>query len=175
MSGRSCSLGRTVFFEAQAFATDETPHGSIVHFEAAGGELGDKPPQGEAPLRDPFPKKVSVLAGQQPRPVAAHLPCRSTSRCPEPLRPFHHARRADAQRPSNHAHALARLHPRNRPLAQIHRIGSCHLPKASDSNITFESETRQFGNPTDSAKSHPALVGQAPIGIKDFTSATKPR
>jgi hypothetical protein len=69
-----------VFFEAQAFATDETPHGSIVHFEAAGGELGDKPPQGEAPLRDPFPKKVSVLAGQKPRPVAAHLPCRSTSR-----------------------------------------------------------------------------------------------
>jgi hypothetical protein len=79
MSGRSCSLGRTVFFEAQAFATDESPHGSIVHLEAAGGELGDKPPQGEAPLRDPFPKKVSVLADHKPRPVAARFPLPGTA------------------------------------------------------------------------------------------------
>src|SRR6266403_2540974 len=107
MSGRSCSLGRTVFFEAQTFPTDESPDGSIVHLEVAGGELGDKPAQGEAPLRDPFPKKVSVLAGQKPRPVAAHLPCRSTPRRAEPLCPFHCARRADAQCLSDRTHALA--------------------------------------------------------------------
>jgi hypothetical protein len=63
MSGRSCSLGRTVFFEAQAFTTDESPDRSIVHLEAAAGKLRDKPAQSELPLRDPLSKKLSVLAG----------------------------------------------------------------------------------------------------------------
>jgi hypothetical protein len=79
------------------------------------------------------------------RPLAAHLPCSRASRRLETLRPFHDAR-ADVQYLSHKAHALASLNPRNSPLAQIHRIGSCHLPKASDSNTTFESETWPSGN-----------------------------
>src|SRR3974377_94477 len=129
MSGRSCSLGRTVFFEAQTFTTDESPNGSIVRLEATPGKLRHKGAQGEIPLRDPLPKKVSMLAGQKPRPMTTHLSCRSTPRRPEPLRPFHHARRADAQCPSDDTHALARLNPRQSAFTQIQRIGSCHPPK----------------------------------------------
>jgi hypothetical protein len=126
---------------------DEAPDGSIVHLETKAGKFCYKTTQGELPLRDPLAKKDGMRADQKPPPVAAHLTGRSAPRRPKSLRPFHHARRAEAQRLSNHTHALARLNPRNSALTQIHRIGSRHPPKASDSNTTFESETRQFGNP----------------------------
>src|ERR1700730_15674649 len=115
MAGRSCSLGRTVFFEAQTFATDESPDRPVVHVEPVARKLRHKPAQGEVPSRDPLPKKGGVLADQKPRPMSAHLAGGGAARRPEPLRPFHHARRADAQRPRDHPHALA-LEPAPKPV-----------------------------------------------------------
>jgi hypothetical protein len=89
MSARSCSLGRTVFFEAQAFAMDEAPDGSIVHLETKAGKFCYKTTQGELPLRDPLAKKDGMRADQKPPPVAAHLTGRSAPRRPKSLRPFH--------------------------------------------------------------------------------------
>src|SRR5437660_1790875 len=118
--GRSCSLGRTVFFEAQAFTMNEGPDRPVVHFEAAASKLRHKGAQGEVSLRDSPLKKDGMLTNKNARPVAAHLPCSRASRRLETLRPFHDARWADVQYPSHKAHALARLDPRNSPLAQIH-------------------------------------------------------
>jgi hypothetical protein len=106
----------------------------------------------------------------RPRRKAACPPTRSRGRWP-PISPasalpvarnrcdgFHHARRADAQCPSDDTHALARLNPRQSTLAQIHRIGLA-IHGSLRLNPTLESETQQIGNPTDSAKPHLALVG----------------
>src|ERR1700730_2323526 len=171
MAGRSCSLGRTVFFEAQTFATDESPDRPVVHVEPVARKLRHKPAQGEVPSRDPLPKKGGVLADQKPRPMSAHLAGGGAARRPEPLRPFHHARRADAQRPRDHPHAPARLNPRQSPFAQIHRIGSCHPPKASDSIQYLNQKPGNLGIPTDSAKFHPALERYCESGTNTTVAA----
>src|SRR6202022_1576833 len=137
--------------------TDESPDRPVVHVEPVAGKLRHKPAQGEVPSRDPLPKKGGVLADQKPRPMSAHLAGGGAARRPEPLRPFHHARRADAQRPRDHPHALARLNPRQSTFAQIHRIGSCHPPNASDSIQFLNQKPGNLGIPTDSAKFHPPL------------------
>jgi hypothetical protein len=90
----------------------------------------------KAALARSAPEERRIRANQKTRPMAVHLPGRGASRRTQPPRPFHHARRAEAQRPSNHTHALARFNPRNSPLSQIHRIGSCHFPPAFESNPT---------------------------------------
>src|SRR5580700_4178254 len=97
--------------------------------------------------------------------MSAHLAGGGAARRPEPLRPFHHARRADAQRPRDHPHALACLNPRQSTFAQIHRIGFCHPPKASDSLQFLNQKPGNLGIPTDSAKFHPALMS---AGIRLF-------
>ena len=137
---------------------NEGPDRPVVHFEAAASKLRHKGAQGEVSLRDALPKKGGMRAHHKPPPVAAHFPCRSAPRRPESLRPFYHARSADAQRPSNQTPTLARLNPRNRPLTQIHRIGSCHPPKPPTQIQPLNQKPGNLGIPTDSAKPHPALL-----------------
>jgi hypothetical protein len=50
MSGRSRSLAATLFFEAQLFGMDEVPDRPIIDLQAALGEFGDEPAQGEVPI-----------------------------------------------------------------------------------------------------------------------------
>ena len=80
-----------LFFEAKAFAMNEAPNRSIVHLETAAGKFCYKTAQVEISLRDSLAEKGSMRANKKPRPVAAHLACRSAPRRPEPLRPFYHA------------------------------------------------------------------------------------
>jgi hypothetical protein len=52
-SGRSCSLANTDFFEAELLGVNEVPHCLVIDFEAAPGELGDEPAQGEVFFLNP--------------------------------------------------------------------------------------------------------------------------
>src|ERR1700680_757878 len=106
MSERSCSLGSTVFFEAQLLFMHECPHRSIVHLQPTFGELGHEPAQGEG-VRDAFPQPVGMRTLQNAWLMTAHLSRRDAARRPKSLRPFHHAGRADAQRCCHSADAPA--------------------------------------------------------------------
>src|SRR6202022_752243 len=94
MSARSCSLGSTVFFEAQLLFMHEGPHRSIVHLPPTFGELGHEPAQGEVGVRDAFPQPVGMRTLQNARLMTAHLSRRDAARRSKSLRPFHHAGRA---------------------------------------------------------------------------------
>jgi len=61
-SGRSRSLATTVFFEAQLLGVDEVPDRPIIDLEAALGEFGDKPAQGEVPGLGALQQPGTVLA-----------------------------------------------------------------------------------------------------------------
>src|ERR1035437_4030421 len=54
MSGRSRSLATTLFFEAQLLGMDEVPDRPVIDLEAAFGEFGDQPAQGEVSLLGPL-------------------------------------------------------------------------------------------------------------------------
>ncbi len=98
----------------------EAPNRPIVHLEPTRRQLGHKAPQGEIARRHPLAKPSFMRASNKPRPMTAHLARRDTARRPEPLRPLHDTRRADAQRRAYRTHALARLNTGKRPLTQIH-------------------------------------------------------
>jgi hypothetical protein len=70
--GRSCSAGRTLFFEAQTFGVSEAPDLNIVHLYATLGQLGHQPPQGEVSL-GAIQQPVTQFTRQQPGLVATNL------------------------------------------------------------------------------------------------------
>jgi hypothetical protein len=136
---------------------NEGPDRPVVHFEAAASKLRHKGAQGEVSLRDSPPKKDGMLTNKNARPVAAHLPRSRASGRLKTLRPFHAARWADVQYLSHKAHALARLNPRNSPLAQIHRIGLAISERPPIQIPRLNQKLDPLGIPADSAPSHPAL------------------
>src|ERR1700731_3897718 len=85
MSARSCSLGSTVFFEAQLLFMHEGPHRSIVHLQPTFGELGHEPAQGEVGVRDAFPQPVGMRTLQNAWLMTAHLSRRDAARRPKSL------------------------------------------------------------------------------------------
>lgn len=132
ISGRRCSLGRTVFFKAQSLGMDEVPDRSVVDLRAALGKLGLKAAQGNmlAPA-EPLQKPCSVRPKQR-RSRPTDTPARSSApRCPVALRPLHHAGHADVQNGSNRTNALAGHDARHSSFAKIKRIGLRHKMLAS--------------------------------------------
>jgi hypothetical protein len=135
--------------ELRRLCFDIDPHGELAERSAAHrGDGRDEPVKAcWSDASSPLAKEGGVRADQKPRPMSAHLAGGGAARRPEPLRPFHHARRADAQRPRDHPHALACLNPRQSAFAQIHRIGSCHPPRASDSIQFLNQKPGNLGIP----------------------------
>jgi hypothetical protein len=72
MSGRSCSLGRTLFFEAQPLGVDEVPDRRVIDLDAASGQFRLKAAQGEALAVRHARKKPVAVRQQQPGPMAMH-------------------------------------------------------------------------------------------------------
>src|SRR5216684_8212190 len=108
-AGRSCSLASTVFFEAQLLGLNEIPHRPIIDLEAALGELGHQPAQGEILLSHPFHQPDLMLAPDRLRLVPAHLPRRyapGRSEAPNP----------GDRRTDPHAELRRRLAPRQTAL-----------------------------------------------------------
>jgi hypothetical protein len=100
---------------------DEVPDRPIIDLEAALGEFGDKPAQGEVPCPGALQQPGTVLARNCLRLVPAHLPRRNAAGLAQAPHPDN--RRADA-----HAELCRRLvagqasslNRGNHPLAKIH-------------------------------------------------------
>src|SRR5258706_12196634 len=93
-SGRSRSLATTVFFEAQLLGMDEVPDRPIIDLEAALGEFGDQPAQGEVPCLCALQQPGTLLTRNGLRLVPAHLPPRNAAGLAQAPHPDN--RRADA-------------------------------------------------------------------------------
>jgi hypothetical protein len=104
----------------------EAPNGPIVYLQAALAEFDHKTPQGEVRSGGPLAKKDGMVAQQDARPVATHLPSRSASGRPQPLRPLHDTRHAHAKRRRNRSNRFTRQHASDNPLTKIKRIGLGH-------------------------------------------------
>ncbi len=137
--------GHAAFFEGQLLAMHEAPHSVIVDPEAARGEFRDQAPQGEVGLSHARPQPRGIVPHEPPRAMAAHRAGGRAAGRAKALGPFHNARRAEAQGLRDIADALARLHPRDRPLAQIQRRGACHHPGLRFHNL--EAERQPFAKP----------------------------
>jgi hypothetical protein len=64
MSGRSCSAGRMVFFEAQPLGVDEDPHRPDIGLDSAPSQFQRQFAQGEWPRANALSQPVGGGAGQ---------------------------------------------------------------------------------------------------------------
>lgn len=146
MSGRSCSLANTVFFETDPSAPQEPPQCVARYRHSTLAQFGQKGVQRQVRLlRQP---------SQQPLPLAVQLAAAATtprarcwaSRRSRPLCPFHNTGNAHPEQRRYLAARLAVANRRHDPLPKIHRIGSCHRcwPPPSQQ---FESHQADLGNP----------------------------
>src|SRR5215217_7520265 len=145
MSGRICSAGRTVFFEAQSLGVQEHPDGAPVALDAAPQKLRRQAPGRERPRPAALAQPRRRLSRQHPLLVTADLARRERARLALQLHPLRHAGRADPQRRRDRPRRLARLVPGHSPLAKILRVGSRHPCRPPPARI--ESRSSRFANP----------------------------
>src|SRR4051795_265630 len=156
MSGRVCSAGSTVFFEAQPLGPQEHPDGTPIGLDAARQKLRRQAARREGSRTAALAQPLGRLARQARLLVSADLARRKRTRLALPLDPLRHAGRADPQRYRNRARRLASLEPSHRPLAKILRIRSCHPCWPRLPSTDLESHPAESLNP-DSAKPQHAL------------------
>src|SRR5690606_8013346 len=84
--GRSCSAGRTLFFEAQPLGVNEAPDLNVTDLHAAFGQFGHQSAKREVGLRT-LPQPVAMSAGQNPDLMPANLARHRLARSPIPLMP----------------------------------------------------------------------------------------
>jgi hypothetical protein len=156
MSGRSCSTGRIVFFEAQPLGVDEGPHRPDICLDPALSQLRCQLAQREWPRANALAQPVGVGAGQDRLLVPTDLAGRKTSGLPPQVLPLCHAGGADLKCLRNRTNGLASVSPGKSTFANVFRIGSRHPCWPPRSSMEFESEIRAAGNP-DSGKKHHAL------------------
>ena len=126
MSGRSCSVANTVFFEADALALEVSPERVAGFHDAAVAKLSQQRVQGQIRFLGQARQQLVALVLQQIRALAAHRLGSRAARRSRPLRPLHDARNADV---IQFRHRAARLATRNQPhntLTQIQRVRSRH-------------------------------------------------
>ena len=70
---RFCSAASAVFLEAEPCPMDETPHRAFIHLQPASRQTLLKVPQGEVARSDPLQQPTLIRAGDQVRPMPAHL------------------------------------------------------------------------------------------------------
>lgn len=148
MSGRSCSAGRTLFFEAETFFVNEAPDLHVIDlYIELGCQLGRKSSKGEVALCS-LKKPLTQLTREQSRLVPANLVRSDTPFGPVPLKPFDRAtrRHSKANRCCSSRHSIA-LDRRNHPFSQVHRYGSDHAMLASKPSNQLESDFETKGNP----------------------------
>src|SRR5271169_6574005 len=97
MSGRSRSPATTLFFEAELLGVDKVPDRPIIDLEAAFGQFGYKPAQGEVPCLGALQQPGMVLARNRLRLVPAHLPRRNAAGLTQAPHPDNCRADADAE------------------------------------------------------------------------------
>src|SRR3954469_21065215 len=157
MSGRVCSAGSTMFFEAQPLGPQEHPDGPPIGLDAARQKLRRQAARREGSRSAALAQPLGRLARQARLLVSADLARRKRTRLALPLDPLRHAGRADPQRYRNRARRLASLEPSHRPLAKILRIRSRHPCWPRLPSTDLESHPAESLNP-DSAKPQHALA-----------------
>src|ERR1700722_13660597 len=125
-SGRVCSSGSTVFFEAQPLGVDEHPHRPRLSLDPPLSQFGDQAPQRERARGDPLAQPLGAITRQRPRLVATDLARGQRTCLTLALGPLGDARRRDPQGRRDLAVGLARRLARHRPFAKIHGVGSRH-------------------------------------------------
>src|SRR5713101_8621780 len=96
-SGRSCSVARMLFFEADAFVLEEVPDREVADFDAPLRQLGYQRPQGDIWLLGQAGQQPVTLRGQGVGSMSPHRTGRRIAGRPEPLRPLHDAGNAHTE------------------------------------------------------------------------------
>src|SRR3982074_74428 len=146
-SGRSCSLAKTVFFEADPLAAQKTPQSVTGHGDAALAQFGKKRMQGQIRLFGKAAEKKAPLAFQEIGPLAPHRFRRRTACRAGPLRPFHNARHAHVKDSGHRPTSFATRNHSDNAFTHIERIKSRHPCWPPASSTEFESDYSRFGNP----------------------------
>jgi hypothetical protein len=157
ISGRSCSAGRIVFFEAQPLGVNKSPHRPHVCPDPARGQLPRQLAQGEWPRTNALAQPVGIGARQNRLLVASDLARRKASGLSPQILPLRHTGRTDLKRHRNRTNRLTGVSPRQRPFANVFRIRSRHPCWPPFPSMEFESEIPLIGNP-DSGKKQRALA-----------------
>ena len=88
MSGRSCSLARTLFFIAELFVVHELPYRAVIDLEATGGsQLGYQPTKRELGRLAALDQPVTVRPRDRAWLVATHLARLYAASLPEAFHP----------------------------------------------------------------------------------------
>ena len=146
MSRRSCSDGSRLFFEGDAFRGKQLPHRPQTDGHAARGQLAPDRLQGQIGLFFDPREKPCTLVSQDGTPHPTHRLRRGAPRAALPLRPFHHAGRADPEQLGNRAAAQPVSHRRRNALTQVIGIRTRHACWPPPSH-QIESEIRPLRNP----------------------------
>ena len=176
MSGRSCSAGRSVFFEAQPLGVNERPYRPHIGLDPARSQLCSQIPQSKWSGANAFAQPVGIGAGQNPLLVTADLAGREPSGLPPQILPLRYTGRTDLKRFCNRTNRFARISPRQREFSKIFRIRSRHPCWPPFASMEFESEIAAAGNP-DSGKKQHALESKSPAaqrtaGLRSCSKAT---
>src|SRR5215470_1145385 len=132
MSGRSRSPATTLFFKAQLLVMHEGPHRAVIHLQAALGELGYQPAQGEVPLPNPSQQPDAVLARNRPWLVTPNLACSDATSLPQASHPPDRGADANAKLLCSLVTGqTAGLNRSHHPFTKINGIGSTHWMLAS--------------------------------------------
>src|SRR5262245_55424163 len=154
MSGRSCSAGRTVFFEAEPLGVNKRPHRSHVCLDPARRQFLRQLTQREGPRAKALAQPVSIGTRQNRLLVTADLAGRKPLGIPPQIPPLRHTGGTDLKRFRNRTNGLARVSPRQCAFADIFRIGSRHPCWPPFPSMEFESEIIPAGNPDSDKKQH---------------------
>src|SRR5438105_8805798 len=124
--GRSCSLARRLFFEAETRATDQVPQRMIAGLAAALLQFGQDLAQRHIRLPGDAGNNPVPLLQQGERPLAAHRLGGNAATLPLQPRPALHRGLADLKPSRNLSTAHASPIRRNDTFTQIHRIRTSH-------------------------------------------------
>jgi hypothetical protein len=121
-SGRSCSLARRLFFEAETFGVHEVKDRVVVDLDPALGQFDHQPPQGEIAITAAFKKPVAMLAAQDPGLASTHPIRLEAAALPQPAHPGDHGAdpnpKPGRRLPARQTLVLNRTH---NPFAKINR------------------------------------------------------
>src|SRR5688572_17173228 len=147
MSGRSCSAGRIVFFEAQSFGVNESPHSPHIGLDPACSQLLRQLAQGERPRTNALAQPVGIGTGQNPLLVTTDLAGRDAPSLPPQVLPLRHTGRTDLKLFCDRTDRLTRISPPQSTFANIFRKRSRHPCWPPFPSTEFEPGFAPAGNP----------------------------
>src|SRR5207302_9205618 len=146
MSGRSCSLARTVFFKCDLLLGEKAPDRAIANMDITRGKRPPYVMKRQIGRRSDKSEQPVPLILETPMALPAHRLSRDAPALPKPLRPPNNAAHRDAELSCRFAAACSRPDSRHDAGAKIFRIGlrhPCWPPPSQhlESQRSFPSQT----------------------------------